>query len=296
MSMSSSSTLLAQPRLSIITRHSDAEMSRIQNLVEHKVLVDGRCELEALLGELLSCAERPSPKTLDLIGHSTADDGLLQLGDWVIDSARSTVTAFFRELADNDVLPRLGVHAVRLLGCRTAETAHGRTTICALADILGLEVYGTTGLLFANHYDARGFHDEWRFLLTGASDLRHTTPTQPPARSRTTTRVLDIDALPAVPADALRRYPRRIANEHAARSLLRLVRRNEGAIMPGLLTLPQCEVALPADEPGAYRLAQVLLDGQFVRVYPDGAAQPGVLFPVTDPFALQLLVEKLPAA
>jgi hypothetical protein len=41
---------------------------------------------------------------------------------------------------------------------------------------------------------------------------------------------------------------------------------------------------------------QVVLDGEFVRVYPDGPDTPGLLYPVTDPFALKSLVEKLPAA
>src|SRR5215813_2249948 len=108
-------SLLARPRLSVITRHADYELARIQNTIEGAALVDGRADLEQLFSSLLVVGTG-TPKTLDLIGHS-AKDCLLQLGDWVIDASRPSVTAYFRGLADNDVLPRLGVHAVRLLGC-----------------------------------------------------------------------------------------------------------------------------------------------------------------------------------
>src|SRR5262245_63720666 len=102
-------SLLSQSHLSVITRHADYELARIQDIIEHKVLVDGRADLEEVFGHLLAAvADEPTPKTLDLIGHSTPGQSLLMLGDWVLDAAKPTVTAFFRELADQEVLTRLG--------------------------------------------------------------------------------------------------------------------------------------------------------------------------------------------
>jgi hypothetical protein len=106
-------------------------------------------------------------------------------------------------------------------------------------------------------------------------------------------RTLDIDALPRVkltPAP----WPRHIASV-VAREILRQIRRDEGALMPGLLATPCCEVALPSSEPGAYHLVQILLDYELVRVYPDGPDQPAIVYPVHDRHALRALVTTLPA-
>lgn len=289
---------LSKSHLSVITRHADFELVRIQNIIEHKVLVDGRWDLEEMLGRLTTTRadDDIAPKTLDLIGHSTPGQSLLMLGDWVLDAAAPTVTSFFRGLADNDVLPRLGVHTVRLLGCQTAGTDLGRATICALADILQLEVQGTTQLIYSAHYGVTGFRDDCLHTLVGSSDLRG----QPRSPRTTITgeryrRVLDIETLPSSPiAKHEAPWPRRVAGNEAARSILRLIRRNDGAQMPGLLATPDCEVALPAMKPNWFHFAQVLLEGEFVRVYPDGNRQAGVLFPVEDPQALRSLVECLP--
>ena len=291
------SALLAQPHLSVITRHADPELARIQELVEPKVLVEGRGDLEELLGHLLEPGLPPTPKTLDLIGHSTPDKALLALGDWVIDASRSTVTAFFRELADLEVLPRLGVRALRLLGCQTADTKDARTTICKLSELLGVEVLGTQQMLYSAHYDARGFRDESEHLLTSSSELRQD-PGEAIASIQTARypRHLDIDALPASPLSAHRPpWPRRVASPEAARGILRLVRRTAGAEMPGLLASPSCEIALPSAKPDWYHLMQILLDGDFVRVYPDGPARPGVVYPIDDPRVLWSLLSQLPA-
>jgi hypothetical protein len=291
------SPLLSRPHLSFITRHADDELSRIQDVIEHKVLVDGRGELEEALGQLMLCKGRHAAKTLDLIGHSTPEQSLLLLGDLVIDASSAIVTAFFRELADNDVLGRLNIHGVRLLGCQTADTGHGRATLCALADILGVEVYGTSHLIYAAHYDDAGFSERSRHTLVCSSDLRRENVQ---ARGKVEgvpyPRVLDVDALPSAPLIVREHpWPRRVASMDAAREFLRLVRRHEGAQMPGLLASPSCEIALPASRPSWYHLAQVLLDGEFVRVYPDGNRKAGVVFPVDDPHALRALVAELPS-
>ena len=175
--------LLRARRLTVISDapgpEPEPELAALAARVPAAVRCDGRDDLERGLGALLAAvpaAPVVAAKTLDLYGHATGDDGLLRLGGWLIDGRSPRVTAFFRGLAEHDVLPRLGVYAVRLLACRTADTHAGRATICALADVLGLEVYGTPNLIHAAHVDADGFAPCWEHLLVGSCDLRRTTP------------------------------------------------------------------------------------------------------------------------
>lgn len=284
---------LTSHRLSVITRQADVELALIQGIVDDALAVDGRGDLEALFGDLLAKGRGIAPRTLDLIGHSTPGSSLLQLGDFVIDARSSRVTAFFRELAEQEVLPRLGVYALRLLGSKTGETDEGRQTICALASILGVEVYGALGPVYAGYYDARGFRDDARYVLRCATDMRGDPSNPPLPRAPRSPRALDLDALPHVALEAASPWPRVIATADASRELLQLIRRADGKLMPGLLAQPTCEVALPGDQPSAYRVAQIMLDYELVRVYPDGPGGPSIVYPVSDPYALYGLVERL---
>ncbi len=288
--------LLAQPRISMLTRSAANELVKIQNKIDHKLLIEDRSDIEKLLGQLLAAGAPVRPRTLDLIGHSTADHSLLVLGDWVIDASSPTVTAFFREVADHDVLPRLGITAVRLLGCLTANTAAGRRTMCALADILGVEVWGTKDVVYSVHYDRGGFAEERTFCLVSSTELRDDARhASLHVRGEPHPRVLDIDSLPATPLAADREWVYRVADHRQARALLRTVRRREGAKLPGLLATPSCEIALPSPDEGRYYCLQLLLDCELVRVYPDGFDAPAVVYPVDDPHALASIVEQLPA-
>lgn len=298
------STRLDLPHLSFIARDADHELARVQGIIEHQVLVGGRVELEEQLGRMLGDARaqapgrRVVPKTLDLIGHSTPSAALLTLGDWVIDARSPTVTAFFRELADHDVLPALGVTAVRLLGCMTAASPEGRATVRALADVLGLEVYGTTQLIYAAHYDRAGFRADCAHVLASASDLRdeQTDGAEVAAlRPAPYPRLLDVDALPVAPLPQhTAPWPRRVASTETAAALLRLIQRDAGAAMPGLLAGPLCEVALPSPRRGLFHVAHVLRDGDFVRFYPDGPERPGIVFPTHDAQELRTAIAHLP--
>lgn len=290
--------LLARSHLSIVTRGPDPDLDEIASRIQHKLLVDGRHELESLIGELLACEAPPTEKSLDLIGHSTADKALLLLGDWVIDAANPTVTSFFRGLADQDVFVRLGITCIRFLGCLTADSSHGRATICTLADVTGVEVYGTRDLVFARHYGADGFAHERRYLLASGTELRHDAiDPRSSLAGDPYERVLDLDALPAIALGAKRPvWPLRVASRAQAGALLRLVRRRAGASMPGLLTSPCGEVALPSGDPDRYYRAQILLAGEMIRVFPDGPDRPGIVYPVDDSTALMTLVDSLPLA
>jgi hypothetical protein len=132
-------------------------------------------------------------------------------------------------------------------------------------------------------------------LLIGASDLQRSfRESANLSSSNATTRSLDIDTLPASAIDTLPAWPCRVADPHATRSILRLIRRNEGATMPGLLALPRCEVAIPSATLGMYHRFQLVLDGDFIRVYLDGTTKPGILYPVSDSHMLRVLVDALP--
>jgi hypothetical protein len=289
--------LLTRPRISIVTSHPDAEVVRLQGLLGDHVQVDGRCALERALGDLARARGEltPTTKTLDLIGHATPD-GLLRLGDWVLDGESSTVTAFFRGIAELELLPRLGVHALRLLGCSTAVTTRARSTLKILSELLGLEVYGTIGPIYSLHYDESGFSHQWRFLLSAASEAQRRGEAtdggqQTPAPTR---RALDIDALPLVALEEVNEWPRHVVGKDDARAVLELVDRAHGAQMPGLLAIPSHELALPSSRADHCHLAEVILDGQFLRVYPDGATRPGIVYPVSAPQRLLSLVTSLP--
>lgn len=291
--------LLAQPHLTVVSGEPDFDLRQIAQIIAGSVIASGRADLEALFGRLLAAVERAAavtPKTLDLIGHTRTSASLLALGDWVIDVADPATTAFCHGLVDRDVLPRLGVGALRLLGCHSAGTAHARATIEQLSDLLGIEVLGTNQLLSAGHYDTGGFRDCWSCLLVGTSELRHGSSERGAAPAGDPhPRILDLDALPAIMlGELVAPCPRRVATAEAARQVLQLVRRREGACMPGLSTVPMYELALPTHTPDAYHVAHVVLEGEFLRFFPDGMSAAGIVFPVDDAVALRRVVAALP--
>jgi hypothetical protein len=286
---------LPRSRLSLISAEPDPELDAIAATIRPSLRVAGCDDVERQLVRLAASAPSGiASRTLDLIGHSTAA-GLLQLGDWTIDVARSEVAAWFQTLARHDVLSRLGIRAVRLLGCHTARPGPARATLDALAallEVLGVEVYGTDQLLHRAHYDAHGFRDEWRFLLVRASAAPGT------GEARNTPCAvcsLDLDALPAAPREGVDPGAARVVTAATARDILGLIRCDAGARMPATPP-PLCELALPSDEPGMYRVAHVLLDGAFVRFYPDGIAAPGVVYPVENVERLRRIVADLGAS
>jgi hypothetical protein len=273
----------------LISCGDDRELSDIRATITGAIAVEGRADIETALCQLLADEPPSGPKTLDLIGHSTADTSLLVVGEWMIDATSLKVTAFFRELAEQNVLTRLGIQAVRLLGCSTAVTEHGHWTVCALADILGVEVYGTTAPLLASYYNSRGFSHDRRYLLTSAAELRSmitvTMPTSPAPRSG---HVLDVDRLPALPLEQLRPWPVHVVNAEQARELLNLIDRREGSV--AALGAVRCyELAFPSPGGNRYHRIEVLFDGEMVRVHTENGSE-SVVYPVSDPSTFRRLV------
>ena len=278
-------------QLTLISGLYDVELAHVLTRLEQPLLIDERGDVEVLFGKLLSASAAPRVQTLDLIG-STTPQGLVQLGSWVIDGQRASTLAFFRELADHEVLVRLGIQSVRLLGCRSATSEAARSTIEALSTILGIEVYGTTSLLHAAHFDARGFRSDEQHLLTCASDLRHGVPDQISPVGDKDPRFFDLDALPVashLPASHVPVPPT------ALRGIVELVERTSGMRMPGLLALPSHVLALPGPAPSSTRQLDVLLDASWVRTGLDADSSSGVMYPVSDPARLRELLATLAA-
>jgi hypothetical protein len=292
-------SLLSRARLSMVSAAADDDLDGVARIIVSSLRIGSPEELDAALQRMVAANDRgelPEPKSLDLIGHTAARTSQLRLGDWVIDTSRPEVAAFFRGLAHRGVLAQTGIRSVRLLGCGTASTACGRATICALADILRLEVYGTTHLLYGAHYGEHGFRDAWAFLLVAASALRraageHARRAPDPRWPR----ALKLDELPALPLGPRGARTQRVATARAAREILQLIRRDAGAPMPGPAAAPISELALPSRTPGAYHIAEVLSGGDFVRFFPDGLAAPGVAYPVDDAPSLCRIIDALPA-
>lgn len=126
------------------------------------------------LGDVRAVLERQldhptSPMTLDLMGHSTRDHHLLRMGDDRVDMLDPAVARFFRAVANDQLLSRLEVVTVRLLGCETAVTAGGQRTLRLLAHTLGLPVYGSIRPLLKSHYDQLGFNPAFAHVLVEGS-------------------------------------------------------------------------------------------------------------------------------
>jgi hypothetical protein len=281
---------MATHHLSVISCQSDAELARVRARIEHVAEIEDRDALDALLGSRLSAGIVPRPMTLDLIGHGGPRHSLLALGDWTIDAADPRVSAFFRELADHDVFHRLGITAIRLLGCETARTSAGRETIGLLSRLTGIEVFGARTMISSDHYDRTGFSDANAHLLVSSGELTMYGPPSGPG-DPPWPRNLDIETLPAIALAAAPRvaWPRLIATREDGAELIRTIRRDEGGPMAGLAVVPVCEIAIPAFEPGRFWFVEILLDGAMIRVHPNERAE-GVCYPTTDPAAIQQLV------
>jgi len=95
----------------------------------------------------------------------------LRIGDTAIDMFRPSVVRIFAAIRAEELLPKLGISAVRLLGCSTALTPSGQRTIQRLARTLEVPVYGSTKALMHSHYTADGFNPKFEHVLVEASQL-----------------------------------------------------------------------------------------------------------------------------
>lgn len=159
---------MAAVALNVISAEPDSTLSGIADRCARTHPVSSFGEL----GGLLERQERDAGfATLDLIGHSTRGHRYLRIGRTSIDLLDPEVARFFAQLGASGILTRLGIGAVRLLGCETAVEIAGQRTIARLARVLGIPVFGTTKPLMKAHYGRDGFDPVFRRLLVDATSL-----------------------------------------------------------------------------------------------------------------------------
>ncbi len=156
--------------INVISATGDAVMLAIEAHCAHFHRVGSLAELRELL-LTLPASDPPEPVTLDLLGHSGSAAKLFQLGSSTINPCDRRVDLFFRDLARDRVLARLGVVALRLIGCETAVTPGGQYTLRRLAATLHIPVFGTTKMIMKSHYTAGGFDPRFARILAEAATL-----------------------------------------------------------------------------------------------------------------------------
>jgi len=159
--------------LHISARPALGEVARLLDNVDHHEPVNCLEDLTRVLEELCVCPRRShsgSRRTLDLIGHSD-DSRLLRLGESVVDLGDDDVWSLFQRMASDRVLESLGIGELRLLGCETALSAEGQTTIRELTRMLGIRVLGMSTPLYSAHFGRKGLKDRYECLLRDATNL-----------------------------------------------------------------------------------------------------------------------------
>jgi hypothetical protein len=171
------------PYLNIISASPIGEIASIKQTLQGNYLEVG--DTETLFDALSAYhADRKRENysqflSLDLIGHSRAGDMLLKLGEYTF-TPKAAAEQFTR-LEQSRILQDLGIRQIRLLGCRTGSTAHGRAVVEAIRKAMPSQmIYATRADLFANHYDQRGLTSDAEDLLIDQDVLDWSTPGDTP--------------------------------------------------------------------------------------------------------------------
>jgi hypothetical protein len=271
---------LRDPHLNVSASPADGELARALEIVGNEEPVEGLDGLRRVLDELGACRGRRvrGGRTLDLIAHSDPAR-LLRLGQSLIDPDDEGVRTFFERMAADQVLSRLYISELRLLGCETAMSSEGQAAIRTLTEILGIRVVGTTKLVYAAYFGEKGLKERYEPMLCDATSLpdldeeRARWPDDPPPAPAPP---FQPDAIETTPVDRLPSvaWPRvgesadsRPHSERAAdvRPLVDLVDGDDGRVMPRMLVRPRCEVLLGSGDDGVRRV-EILFDHELVRV------------------------------
>jgi hypothetical protein len=290
---------LRDPRINVSASPADGELARALEIVGNEEPVEGLDGLRRVLDELGCCRGRrtSSGRTLDLIAHSDPAR-LLRLGQSVIDPDDEGVRTFFERMAADQVLDRLYISELRLLGCETAMSSEGQAAIRTLTDILGIRVVGTTKLVYAAYFGEKGLKERYEPMLCDASMLpdldeeRARWPVDPPPERAPP---FQPDSLETTPADELPAvsWPRvgedadarpRSERDADVRPLVDLIEGGDGRVMPRMLVQPRCEVLLGSGDEQVRRV-EILFDHELVRVRPAGT-DVGAVYRVRNPAEL----------
>jgi hypothetical protein len=302
-----------------------ATLKVIDDREEHAVA--GLEQLEQKLKELAQSLPSVTERWLDLIGHGY---GVLQLGDWAIESDPPRMSAFAASCRES--LQALRVTKVRLLGCSTASTDAGQDAIMTLHAAfaqrqLNIDVVGTTMPLCAEDFDAAGLKSDFRGVVNrenlprwGAPEelggppslqdddiawavrrdeiFRRFQPVRPGAGLLELTRGIAPEPLASILRerdDSPRRPPWEVRLVHTTPGILspiQAVLLPAAATAPGLLAGTEVELIIPASSPPEQTFYRftVLLDSSFVRIRL--LNEPlGRLLPVTSRDDLRALLE-----
>jgi hypothetical protein len=221
--------------------------------------------------------------SLDLIGSSMGT-GVLRLGRSTIDATVPEVLDVFEAIGQEQLLPRLGIRVVRLVGARTATEQVAQDTLRRLRQFLGVPVLGTTSLVTRDDFTEDGFDRSLDCAFVddrGAGGPRKPVvlpPATTPARS------FGFDAIGIVRESALPKvpWPRFVVPRTFDLRQLSNQVRDAGHAIPGLLALPRCELLLPAGRMAGeerFRVIEVLFNWELIRIH--GPSLPGgAIYPV----------------
>jgi hypothetical protein len=266
-----------RPQLSVSHDDVDAELTKALSRVEAPVLLHHRAGLERFIRTITACNERGSTQVLDLIAHSTAGKHLLDFDGWRIGDDQELLRRFCDRLAQDVDIRRFD--KVRLIGCGTATTIAGRATMDLMERGLGINVEGTTGLVYRDDFGPRGFLGT---RLVGSSVVERMSFDGPP--STRVQRAFDPSRLTRLPRDAIRATSRpRLFHPYAAleRDAMRWIPDDRARLLPGLLTRPRLEIVF--EVPGLQAelvLTEVLFAWTYLRVYPTDVPD-GLLYKLT---------------
>lgn len=298
---------LRDPHLNVAAHPPDGEVARMVDIIANEEPVDRLESLVRVLEELVACPEPlrvERTRTLDLIAHSD-QARLLHLGKSVVDVRQDSVRQLFEAMAADEVLQRLNVTEVRLLGCETAMSVEGQLAIRTLTEILGIPVLGTTKLLYAAYFDEQGLKSRYEPVLRDAATLPELTeertrwpqdPLPPPAPpfELESIQTFSIDELPMVDWPRVRRLvgpSRGPTGDADIKPLLDLIKPGDGRVMPHLLAQPRCELLVMSGGDRVRRI-EILLDFELVRIH--AADGPGIaVYRVRNARELEKWIESL---
>jgi hypothetical protein len=291
---------LRDPHLNVSAYPAEGELAKALAIVSNEEPVDRLDGLRKVLDDLRTCpgsSANGRSRTLDLIAHSD-QTRLLHLGVSVIDPGEADVRRLFQDLATDRILSDLNIRELRLLGCETAMSSEAQSAIRDLTEILGIRVLGTTKLLYAANFGAKGLKDRFERMLCDAKTLpeliddRVAWPQDPlpalaPPLELEGLQTYAVDELPAVT------WPR-LGLTDGARPLMDLINGRDGRVMPRLLARPRCELLLSTDD-ARVRRVQVLLNFELVRVCPANTNESAI-YRVRKPMELEAFVESVGSA
>jgi hypothetical protein len=277
---------VASARENVVSDHDDVEMRAIRCKLVGEQVAGSRQALRDIL------KNRKAPATsLDLIGHSTGKECYLMLGGWTIDDTPFT-GQFFQDVRQD--LQRLGVSAVRLLGCSTAITQAGWAVMERIAGVLGdhVPVWGTLRTISAVDFGPAGY-DGGNLASTAGGPPDRAGPIAPPFPGDARREVpFAIDHLVAEDRATLpeARWPRVPVARERAPELVALVEAPFAWSLPGLLAEPLVELLVATDPPARVRRLHVLLGYEVLRVFAPGHESHGLLYRITEPARLERLL------